>query len=102
VSDYADDGVRSLAELPARKLEAAAVVLGSRKDGLWLFHRVFEEVAAACRSGKEVRYTEAHHRFAKAVARMDDEDVERLGNATLPFWHYVIEAAHAKREEGED
>jgi hypothetical protein len=72
--EHAEKAITSLADIPVRELEAAAAAALERRGdtGDWHFYRVFEEVATACRSGRNVSNTEARYRLCRAIERLDD------------------------------
>jgi hypothetical protein len=89
----------SLADVPARELEATNEALTSRRHPLHDFAGVFREVAWSRENDSEPSIARYHVRqFAE---RADEDLLERLAGAKAPFWRHVRDAALAYREKQE-
>jgi hypothetical protein len=103
VSDPVDDHIAkafaSLADVPARELEATDEALGHRprRDPLRAFSGVFSDVAWSRQNDSDPSIARYHVR--EYVSRADDDLRERIAEAKAPFWAHVRDAILARQEE---
>jgi hypothetical protein len=102
VSDTVDKHIAkafaSLADVPARELEATSEAITSRRHPLHAFSSVFRQVADA-RSGGGWSTSIARYHVREKVERPDDAFLERIAEAEAPFWRHIRDAVLAYREE---
>ena len=95
VDRHLAEALASLEAVSVRELEATAMALERRRDGLRGFAGIVRDVAHAREGGWDTKHSRFH--LGQLVSGADEEFLGQIEDASAPFWQHVREAILAHR-----